>query len=178
MHTNFWVRLLIGVCDFCQIISKSSTQMLPLSCGAVQNNLFFSFLCVWPLNIIIPLLGCLHCGQESLDPQCIFHRLWYFIFERTSICFGWIFQFIFHPVFKWVSYFPVRCLHSQHWGKKIPPKFNLCLPLPFWTIPCEVDGIAVKETETHPGPCKPSIISQPVISPWKIAWKPWDVGWG
>jgi hypothetical protein len=45
MHTNFWTKLLIRVCDFCQIISKSSTQMLPLSSGTVQNNYFF-FLCM------------------------------------------------------------------------------------------------------------------------------------
>lgn len=138
MNTNFWTRLLIEVCDFCQIISESSTQMLPLCGGAVQNNYFFPF----SMSMATVERGCAaternhspsglsHCGQAAFrspmpSPQPVgfyFCKNGAFVLVEFSNSFfitysnGFLlFQFI---------------VFIQNTGGKIPPKFNLCLPLP------------------------------------------------
>lgn len=170
MHTNFWTKLLIGVCgffarSFLSLQHKRSlwaverskiTIFFPMcmatvqrGCAATEKNCNYSLWVAWTVV------------RQSLDSQHIFHRLCYFIFERSSLCFSWSLQFISHHISKCTSYFPVYCLHSQHWGEKFHPNLTFVFIFPWttWTLPCEVAGISVCEGAMQPDPCKPSIIS-------------------
>lgn len=130
MHTNFWVRLLIGVCDFCQIISKSSTQMLPLSCGAVQNNLFFSFLCMatehnYSPSGLSPLWSGVFRSPMHIPQAVVFY------FRKNQHLFWLNFPIHFSSRIQMGFLFSSSLSSFTTLGEKIPPKFNLCLPLPF-----------------------------------------------